>query len=371
MTRDNLDFENLPPQVQAFIDALVAENARLRAELADLRSHSGRAAPATPRPSPSPSEESFAPLPTPRHPPEVMVVSITARTSAKRTPLNAYSAQHRGGTGIYDIKASDEDPVRHLIVAAASATLLVLTSRCRAFRLPLADIALTEVRGRGEPLTERLALTPEESITAVLPLDEADTRPQVLIGTQRGWIRKVRRNYVGPALRPGTLLYDPHEGGEPMALALSDGLADIFMATAQGQGIRFAEKLVPLRGALGIRVKPEDTVVGVCPVTDQQPVLFITRDGKGTRRPMDEFAGQSAGGQGKVAMKTEELVLAASVRDEDEVLCISELGKIIRFPAADIPARPSAVQGVAVMELQRDRVASVVIIPPPTVEMPT
>jgi DNA gyrase subunit A len=291
-----------------------------------------------------------------------MVIAITARARAKRTPLNAYSAQHRGGIGVYDIKAGDEEPVRHLAMADESATLLLLTTRARAFRVPVVEVPLTEVRGRGEPLIERLALTEDENIAAVLTLDESDLRSQVLICTQRGWIRKLRRSYIGPSLQPGTLLYDVREGGAPTALVLSEGLADVFMASAQGQGIRFPEKIVPVRGALGIRLKPEDTAIGLCPVSDAQQVLLVSRDGKGARRQMDSFASQSAGGQGKIAMKTDDLAAVAAVSDDDEVLCISELGKIIRFPAADIPARPSAVQGVAVMELQRDRVAGAVVV---------
>ncbi len=356
------ELERLSPQVRAFIDALIEENARLRAELADLKARGTRSAAPGRR-----TRTASAPpaIVTPHHPDTVMVITITARGRVKRTPLNAYPAQRRGGIGIYGIRTSEGDPVRHLVVADERATLLVLTSRARAFRIPVAELPQADIAARGNPMTDWLSLTAEERITVVLPLDESDSRSQMLIATERGWVRKLQRRYVGPSLHPGTLLYDPREGGGPVAATLSDGTADVFMATAQGQSIRFSEKVIPLRGALGIRLKPGDSVVGLCPVTDAQQVLLISRDGKGTRRLMEGFAAQGAGGQGKIAMKTDELAVVAPIADPDEVLCISEMGKIIRFPATEVPARASAVQGVSVIELQRDRVAAAVVIPPP------
>lgn len=356
--------ENLPPAVKAFVDALIAENARLRAEIAELKRHPRRAT-ATIASEEDHIAEGLPAVKTPRYPDSVMLVSITRRGLAKRTPINAYTAQRRGGIGVYDIEAAEADPVRLLAVADASMSLLIVTSRSRAFRVPVEAIRETGIHGRGAPVLGSPGLTSGEEVAAVAVLDDNDPRPQLFIATERGWIRRLHRNYLGPNLQPGTLLYDPREGGGPAALAWFDEESDVFMVSRLGIGIRFAQKGIPVRGALGMRLRPGDAVAGLCAVADDDPVLLVSRDGKAARRRMAAFAAQGPGGQGKIAMKAEDVVCAMVAHEADEVFCISEGGKIIRFPAAEIPSRPSAVQGVAAMELVRDRIASVVVSSPP------
>lgn len=365
--RADLDYEKLvesaSPDLRRYITTLEQENARLRQELMDLRESTDRRRTVETRASRS--EATAASIETVRRPDDVMVITITRQGVAKRTALNDYSAQHRGGTGVFDIHAGREDPVAHLLVGRANAHLLLFTTRGRAFRLAVDTLPLTEVRGRGVSLSERLLLTPDEAVGAVVVLEEEDATNTVLLATANGWVRSWHRNYVGPRLQPGTLLYDPPRGGgPPVAAALSDGEGDVLIALRSGLAYRFAESLVRREGVRGIQVRPEDRVVGLAAVREGGQVLLVTADGQGARRAVDTFAAnKSPGGQGKIIVKSDSLVAVAAVGEDDDALCISGLAKIIRFPVAEVPVKAGSVQGVNVMDCRGDELVAVAIAP--------
>lgn len=369
--KSDIDYDRLiaqaSPALQRYIRTMEQENAFLRQELLELRQGAIRRQRAetmrTARVESAPSQ-----LPTPRHPDDVMVLTITSRGLAKRTPLNDYSTQRRGGVGVFDIQAPREDLTAHLAVARASAALLVLSSRGRAFRIALDSLPLTEVRGRGASLPERLLFTEEESVAAVLPLDEEqDSRNTVLIATAGGWLRSLHRSYIGPRLQPGTLLSDPKRGGPPAGLALSHGNGDVLLALRSGLGYRFPERLISREGVRGIQARPEDQVVGLVSIeSDEDEVLLVTADGQGVRRQMAGFASnKSPGGQGKVIIKSDALAAAARVGPGDEALCISGFAKIIRFAVDEVPAKSGNVQGVSVLDTRGDSLAALAIAPQP------
>jgi DNA gyrase subunit A len=357
--------EQAPKDLQSYIGALERENARLRQELADLRSSTTRRA----RPADAGSDRTAAAAlarPQVHHPSDVMVAVITRHGQAKRTPLNEYAAQRRGGTGVYDIQAARDDPVAHLQVARASAGLLVVTTRGRAFRVSVDTLPLTETRGRGISLPERLQLTQDEAIGAVLAIDDEDPRQNVLLATANGWVRPWHRNYLGDRLQPGTLLYDPQRGGSPVAMALSSGEADVLIALRSGLAYRFPESQLRRDGVRGIQVHPDDTVVGLAAVDEDGTVIMVTADGQGARREMSTFgANKSPGGQGKQIMKSTALVGLAAARETDEVLGITGMAKIIRFAVADVPIKSGAVQGVSVLDARGDTVAAMALAPAP------
>jgi DNA gyrase subunit A len=369
--RSNLDYEKLiekaSPALQLYIRTLEQDNARLRQEIVELRQLAARRERAVAARE-SRAEKAPAQIETVRHGDDVMVISITSEGQCKRTPLNDYSTQRRGGVGVLDILTSRDDVATRVLVARVSASLLVLTSQGRAFRVPVDTLPLTEVRGRGTSLPDRLMLSGDESLGAVLALDdELDAQSYVLIAMDNGGVRRLRCNYVGPRLQPGTQLIDPsRDGGAPVAIALSSGDGDVLVALRSGIGIRFPEERIRRDGVLGIQVKRDDVVAGISGVHDDSAVLLVTGDGKATRREMSAFrANKSPGGQGKILMKTDELVDVAAVSEADEVLCISEQSKIIRFAAAEIPAKTGTVQGNSAMDCRGSSLTAVTIVPPP------
>lgn len=368
--RTDLDYDRLvasaSPALRLYIRTLEQENARLRQELMELREAAARR-----RQVPASREEketaSLAQVITPQRPDNMMVVAITAGGACKRTPLNEYSAQRRGGMGVFDIQSDRDDPVAHLLVARAdTASLLILTTRGRAFRVPVNTLPLTPIRARGNSLPGRLMLTGDEAISSVLAIDdERESRNTVLIATSNGWVRSLHRNYVGPRLQPGTLLVDPKRGGPPTAMALSAGDGDVVVALRSGLATRFREAQIRRDGVRGIQVRPDDAVVGIAPVSgDDAELMLVTADGQGTRRQMSGFsANKSPGAQGKVLMKTDALAAAAGAEEGDEVLCISGFAKIIRFAAAEVPAKSGAVQGVTVMDCRGDTLTTMTVVP--------
>jgi DNA gyrase/topoisomerase IV subunit A len=258
--------------------------------------------------------------------------------------------------------------VAHLLVARESAAVLVLSSRGRAFRVPVDSLPLTEMRGRGTSLPGRLMLTNDETIGALLALDdERDGGSNLLIATASGWVRSLHRNYVGPRLQPGTLLSDPRRGGPPAAMALSDGEGDLLVATRSGLGYRFSERLLRREGVSGIQVRPGDALAGIASIGgDEDDVLLVTGDGQGARRNMGGFsANKSPGGQGKILMKTDALAGLARVTGTCEAMCASGLAKVIRFAVDEVPAKSGSVQGVNVMDCRSDSLTAMAVIHPP------
>lgn len=366
--RADLDYEKLieraSPALRLYIATLEQENARLRQELMELRESTGRRQRSAEARA-GRAEAAVARIETVQRPNDVMVITITRQGLAKRTALNDYPTQHRGGTGVFDINTSREDLVAHLLVARAGASLVLFTTRGRVFRLAVDTLPLTEVRSRGVSLPERLMFTPDEAVGAAVALGEEDKGTIVLVATANGWVRSWHRNYLGPRLQAGTLLYDPPRGGgPPVAAVLSDGEGDVLIALRSGLAYRFAESLVRREGVRGIQVHPEDRVAGLASVHEGSHVLLVTANGQGARRAVDTFAAnKSPGGQGKIIIKSDALVAVRAVAEDDDALCISGFAKIIRFPVAEVPVKAGSVQGVNILDCRGDELAAMAIAP--------
>ena len=251
-----------------------------------------------------------------------------------------------------------------MTIADLSQNLILITSRGRAFPLAVSQLAESPVRGRGEPLRKWLPLQVDEQVALLTPDMGAG---YLTLVTRRGQVRRWRYNVFGRAFAPGTLLYDIREGGVPAAACWTVGDGDLFIATANGDSIRFAEIQVPVRGCLGIRCNPDNPVVGLAGARETSGVFLIGDDGRGTIRLMTGFSQNKApGAGGKQAMKADRLVgvgavSTGAVDNGDDIFIISRLGKIIRFRAGEIPAKEGVVQGVACMTLRSDETTSLAI----------
>jgi DNA gyrase subunit A len=228
----------------------------------------------------------------------------------------------------------------------------VVTDQGRAYRVPMADLPESPIRSRGLALGQRLSWLPGERPAVVFP-DSGGT--YLVLVTTRGQVRRMRYHYFGASLMPGTLIYDLREGGPPAAACWTNGEGEIFIVTRKGDAIRFAERQVPVRGCLGLRVDPDDAVASVVSVGPESGVFLVGADGKGTVRLMPGFTPNKAPGSGgKVAMKADRLVGATIAGEKDDLFIISRLGKIIRFRANEVPAKDGVVQGVNCMALRSD-----------------
>jgi DNA gyrase subunit A len=350
------DLSDLPSAVTAYIEALerALEEAEADAFGASGAFGAGREAAPGGLPAAEPSEP----------PTTVNVITITARGAAKRTPRHFYSRQRRGGMGVFGVDLADDDPPVLLTLADASAWLTLVTNQGRAFRVAVADVMETPIAGRGRPLLNRFPLRGDERLSLAIPDPLTARSAYLALVTQRGQVRRIGSQYLGKQLQPGTVLYNVAEGGPPAAACWTAGNDELFIATRTGAAIRFAERLVPVRGCLGLRVDPQDAVVGVAATDAQGGVFLLGQDGKGTIRLLEGFtANKAPGSGGKVAIRVDRLVGAAAVGADDDVLILSSLGKVIRFPAHEIPAKEGVVQGVNCMALRADECVALAISP--------
>ncbi|MGE5602633.1 MAG: DNA gyrase C-terminal beta-propeller domain-containing protein [Nitrososphaerales archaeon] len=361
MPTERPDLTNLPLEVLRYIQSLEAELESLRAaQVARVqRADAGQRAPAVARAQRDDLAEAGEEAATPSEPPTTFnLVTATAGGILKRTPRHLYDRQRRGGMGVFDLDAPEGDPPAFLTVADATQTLIIVTTTGRAFPVAVDQLAECAVRSRGESVRKAVPLGAEEKITLITPDAGAGN---LTVVTRRGQVRRWRYNVFGRNLQPGTILYDIREGGAPAAACWSAADAELFIVTAKGLGIRFAESQVAVRGSLGIRVDPDDAVVGVASIRPEDGVFMLSSDGKGTVRQMAGFAlNKAPGSGGKQAMKADRMVGAALARPGDDVFAISGLGKIIRFSVDEVPAKEGVVQGVNCMTLRNDECVAVV-----------
>jgi DNA gyrase subunit A len=293
------------------------------------------------------------------------LITVTRGGVAKRTPRHLYARQRRGGMGVFGLEANEADPPAFLTLADESAGLILVTDQARAFRIPVRELPEQPVNGRGSAALQSIPLRDGERLALLTPdATDVSARSYLLIVSARGQVRRIGSQYLGRNFQPGTVLYNPAEGGPPAAACWSPGDAEIFIATRQGRAIRFAERQVPVRGCLGLRVEPGDLVVGVATAAADGGVLLLTADGKGAIRLLSGFAANKApGAGGKVAMKTDALIGVCAVDDAHDVFILSRLGKVIRFRGQEVPPKEGVVQGVNCMNLRADECVAALTCP--------
>ena len=339
------DLTQVDPSVRAYIESLEAELRRRRET------------------KPAPELELLPEPPEPGEPPTTInVITLTAGGIGKRTPRHLYTRQRRGGMGVFDLETNEEDPPAILVSADESQSLLLFTDQGRVFRLPVHSLPETPVHARGQLITERLHLLPDERLVTALP-DLA--KGSVALVSPRGSVRCLRHHVFGEYMKPGTLVFDVHHLGPLVHACWTPGDGDLFIATRQGKAIRFSEKLVAPQGGPGIRCEGDDQVVAVAAVYPDSHLFLACADGKGTIRQMTSggstggfMPNKSAGGGGKIAMHASALVSAFPVNENADIFMISRLSKMIRFRAVEVPPKEGVVQGVDCMSLRADEVTA-------------
>jgi len=341
MTLERPDLSQLDPAVRAYVEWLEAEVERLR----------GREEPLM---SPEPLEPDEPPTP-------FNVVTLSTAGLIKRTPRHLYGRQRRGGMGIFDLELSADDAPACLAVVDESASLVLLTHQARAFRLPMSQLPEAPVHSKGQALSEPLGLEGSERVIWALP---EKSKGYLALLSETGYVRLLPAHVVGEKMAPGTALYKAGDFGTLVAACWTGGNDDLFIATRQGIAIRFAARALPLPGGLSLRLEKDDVPVAITAVNaERNGVFLLGADGRGTIRLMAGFvANKSPGGGGKLALKTDRLVSAASVGPGADLFIISRLGKLIRFRANEVPPKEGVVQGVNCMALRGDETAAVAVV---------
>ncbi len=295
--------------------------------------------------------------------PEEMVVTVTHKGYIKRNPISLYRAQRRGGKGVRGMTTVEDDFVTDLYIASTLDTFLFFTNRGRVFWRRVYELPLAGRTARGKAIVNLLELGEDEKVAAILPvanLAEADESKTVLTVTKKGRVKKTSIAAYKRPLRKGKFGLTIKDDDEILTAAITSGENELFLVTKKGLSIHFHESDVRTMGRLaagvkGITLGEDDEVVGVVVLTNNDSILTVTENGYGKRTAVSEYKLQRRGGKGVFAIKTSErngmVVGALQVVDEDQVMLITNSGKVIRMPMNTVRIIGRNTQGVRLINL--------------------
>ena len=309
-------------------------------------------------------------------PEEESVVVLTTENYIKRTSLNDYRRQNRGGKGRRGMSTKDEDVIDQLISANTHDHLSFFTNRGRVFKLRAYEVPAASLSAKGVAAVNLLQLQPEEKITSIIKSEKnACDEGYLFMATTYGTVKKTAVKDYANIRTNGLIAIKLDEGDELRWVAKTTGENNVIISTSAGQAVRFNEQDVrPMgrsaRGVRGIRLRPGDTVVGMDLVSDNdQKLLVISQNGYGKLTKVSNFQMHKRGGVGmKIAAVTGKTGPIVAVHTVDpaasEIIIISNNGQVIRTLLKDIPVLGRATQGVRIMRLNdNDSVASLGIMP--------
>lgn len=305
-------------------------------------------------------------------PEEESVVILTTENYIKRTSVNDYRRQNRGGKGKRGMTTKEEDVIDQLVPANTHEYLLFFTNRGRVFRLKAYEIPAASLAAKGVAAVNLLQMQPDEKITSIIKLDRNIPEDSYLfMATCKGTIKKTALKEYANIRTNGLIAIKLDDGDELRWIKPTSGNSDVIVSTSAGQAVRFNEKGArPMgrsaRGVRGVRLRPNDTVVGMDVVDDDQAnLLVMSANGYGKVTKVANFPSHKRGGVGiKAAAVTSKTGPIMSVRTVDagsvEALLISKNGQAIRVALKDIPSLGRSTQGVRIMRLgEGDSVSSI------------
>lgn len=304
---------------------------------------------------------------------EQVAVTLTAANYIKRSPLNEYKRQGRGGKGRRGMQTREEDVIEHVVSASTHDFLLFFTNKGRVFRLKAYEVPAASLSAKGVAIVNLLQLQPEETVSAVINVSKTHDAKNLIMCTVRGVIKKTPFEQYQNVRSSGLIAINLDNGDELKWIRMTTGENEVVISTSQGQAIRFHEKDArPMgrvaRGVRGIRLRPGDHVIGMDIVEAGADIFVISKYGYGKRTKVDQFTAHARGGVGirsaVVNTKTGDLVgVKRLLNDEQEVIIISKNGQTIRLGLGDIPALGRATQGVRIMRLNDgDEVVSLALV---------
>lgn len=305
-------------------------------------------------------------------PEEDAVILLTSENYIKRTLLSEYRRQHRGGKGKRGMVTKEEDVIEQLIPASTHDYLLFFTNKGRVFRLKAYEVPAASLAAKGVAAVNLLQLQPEERITSIIKLEkDSGDKGYLFMATMHGTIKKTPLSDYANIRTNGLIAIKLEDKDELRWIKKTSGSNDVIISTSAGQAIRFNEKDArPMgrsaRGVRGVRLRPNDQVVGMDVVVDGGKQLFvISEKGYGKMTKIDNFPSHKRGGVGikaaVVSAKTGPIISVQTIDDDvSEVLLISSKGQAIRVGLKGIPVLGRTTQGVIIMRLSgEDKVASV------------
>jgi DNA gyrase subunit A len=300
---------------------------------------------------------------------EEMVVTISHRSYIKRTPLNIYRSQRRGGKGRMGMFTRENDFVSQLYVATMHSYFLVFTNTGRVFWIKVHEIPPGSPTAQGKAIVNLVNLALEDKLATILPVREFVEGASLVMATKYGIVKKTELMNFSRPRKGGIIAINLDEGDELVGVGLAEPDQDIFLGTRLGKVIRFLSAEVrdmgrAARGVKGIDVSGKDEVVGMEVVLPEQIILTVTERGFGKRTRADAYPRHHRGGQGvkglHITSKNGPVLGLLQLGPDDEIMLVTDRGKIIRIAAEGIPIVGRVTQGVKLMDADvEEKVVSV------------
>jgi DNA gyrase subunit A len=294
---------------------------------------------------------------------EDMVVTITRSGYIKRTHVEAYRSQKRGGKGVTGMETKEEDIVEDLFVASTHSFLLFFTNKGKVHWLKVHEIPEGGRGAKGKAMANVLSLADGERVATCVPVRDFESGGYILFATKQGKVKKTELSAFSHPRAGGILAISLEDGDEVMGARRTDGQREVLLSTKQGMIIRFPEDEVrPMgrtaAGVRGIDVDEGDQVIAAETVKEGVTVLTVTERGYGKRTPLDEYRLQGRAGKGIIDIKTAgrngAVVGMLQVREGDDILVVTTKGKIIRVHADEVTSQGRNTMGVRIIDLDAD-----------------
>ena len=305
---------------------------------------------------------------------EMVVITCTHSGYIKRTSLSSFNRQRRGGKGKIGMKTKEEDFLDLMEVASTHSDILLFTQTGKVYTLKTYELPDLPPSTKGKAMAQfDLLMDPEEKIARLRCVTGYDDDKFVTILSKKGIIKKVGLSALSNIRRNGLRIMNVREDDELLTAHVSDGTKNIFIGTAHGRAICFPEKEFremgrTATGVRGIRLKPEDYVVGMEIVENNDLILTITENGFGRRTSLDEYRIQGRSGSGLINMKIRPrnglIVDVECVKPGDHIMMLTQSGMIIRYSADDVRIASRQSIGVRLMEVEEgDKIVAAAKLP--------
>ncbi len=304
---------------------------------------------------------------------EEMAITITNSGYIKRLPLQTYKLQHRGGKGVIATTTKDEDIVKDIFIASTHSYILFFTNKGKVHWIKVYNIPEASRQARGKAIVNLLELADDENVTAFVPVRNFDAQSYLIMSTKKGTVKKTELMAYSNPRRHGIVAIKLEQGDELINVELTDGNQQIILATKNGIAVRFEERNVrptgrSAQGVRGINLKDNDEVIGMVVASDEKTLLSVTENGYGKRTQISDYRLINRGGSGVISIQCSErngkVVSICPVTEKDDIIFISKNGIVIRVPSTDISIIGRNTQGVRIMKLESgDKVVSAVKVP--------
>ena len=292
---------------------------------------------------------------------EEVVLTITHQGYIKRTALNTYRTQRRGGRGVQGALSKNEDFVEHLFIANTHNYMLFFTDQGKCYWLKVYDIPQGGRATQGRAIVNLIGCAPGEKVEAFVSVKEFDDHHYIVMATRNGIVKKTVLSAYGKPRKGGIYAIEIREGDKLIQARITNGEHDILLGTYEGKSIRFSENNIrpsgrKTMGVIGIRLSSkEDYVIGMLVIRREGTILVATQKGMGKRTDVSQYRTQTRGGKGVMTMrcteKTGKMVNIMEVVDSDDLIVITDSGVLMRQPVAAIRTIGRVTQGVKLVKL--------------------